>query len=86
MLGVFRGRGAAGDTTGNSLGTIWVALNAIAEHLDYGPRYTSTTTRCSAHSRTRQQSTERSIWCSRLNGNSASRPGVRNARGHEAFF
>jgi phage/plasmid-like protein (TIGR03299 family) len=39
----FRGRGLAGDTTGNSPGTKWVALNAIAEHLDYGRRYTART-------------------------------------------
>ena len=43
MLALFRGRGAAGDTTGNSPGTKWVAFNAIAEHLDYGRRYTSRT-------------------------------------------
>jgi phage/plasmid-like protein (TIGR03299 family) len=45
VLAIFRGRGAAGDTTGNSPGTKWVALNAIAEHLDYGRRYTSGTNR-----------------------------------------
>ena len=43
VLAIFRGRGGAGDTTGNSPGTKWVALNAIAEHLDYGRRYTSRT-------------------------------------------
>jgi phage/plasmid-like protein (TIGR03299 family) len=43
VLAIFRGRGVAGDTTGNSPGTKWVALNAIAEHLDYGRRYTSRT-------------------------------------------
>ena len=32
---------AAGDTTGNSPGSKWVAFNAIAEHLDYGRRYTT---------------------------------------------
>ena len=37
---IFRGRGVAGDTTGNSPGSKWVAFNAIAEHLDYGRRYT----------------------------------------------
>ena len=35
VLAVFRGRGSAGDTTGNSPGSKWVAFNAIAEHLDY---------------------------------------------------
>ncbi len=40
---VFRGRGIAGDTTGNSPGTKSVAFNAIAEHLDYGRRYTRQT-------------------------------------------
>ena len=35
------GRGTAGDTTGNSPGSQWVAFNAIAEHLDYGRRYTT---------------------------------------------
>ena len=43
VLAVFRGRGLAGDTTGNSPGTKWVAFNAVAEHLDYGRRYTSRT-------------------------------------------
>jgi phage/plasmid-like protein (TIGR03299 family) len=43
VLDLFRGRGAAGDTTGNSPGTKWVAFNAISEHLDYGRRYTSRT-------------------------------------------
>jgi phage/plasmid-like protein (TIGR03299 family) len=43
VLAVCRGRGTAGDTTGNSPGTKWVAFNAIAEHLDYGRRYTSRT-------------------------------------------
>jgi phage/plasmid-like protein (TIGR03299 family) len=43
VLAVFRGRGAAGDTTGNSPGTKWVAFNAIVEHLDYGRRYTRRT-------------------------------------------
>jgi phage/plasmid-like protein (TIGR03299 family) len=41
VLAIFRGRGQAGDTTGNSPGTKWTAFNAIAEHLDYGRRYTS---------------------------------------------
>jgi hypothetical protein len=36
-------RGAAGDTTGNSPGTKWTAFNAIAEHLEYGRRYTTRT-------------------------------------------
>ncbi len=43
VLATFNGRGIAGDTTGNSPGTKWVALNAIAEHLDYGRRYTART-------------------------------------------
>ena len=43
VLAVFRGRGGVGDTAGNSPGTRWVAFNAIAEHLDYGRRYTSRT-------------------------------------------
>lgn len=43
MLAIFRGRGIAGDTTGTSPGTKWTAFNAIAEHLDYGPRYTPRT-------------------------------------------
>ena len=43
VLAIFGGRGAAGDTTGNSPGTKWTAFNAIAEHLDYGRRYTSRT-------------------------------------------
>ena len=36
-------RRSAGDTTGNSPGSKWVAFNAIAEHLDYGRRYTART-------------------------------------------
>jgi len=43
VLAIFRGRSAAGDTTGNSPGTKWVAFNAIAEHLDFGRRYTCRT-------------------------------------------
>jgi phage/plasmid-like protein (TIGR03299 family) len=43
VLDVFHGRGAAGDTTGNSSGSKWVGYNAIAEHLDYGRRYTTRT-------------------------------------------
>jgi phage/plasmid-like protein (TIGR03299 family) len=35
VLAIFRGRGPAGDTTGNCPGSKWVAFNAIAEHLDY---------------------------------------------------
>ena len=38
VLQIFRGKGVAGDTTGNSPGTKWVAFNAIAEHLDHGRR------------------------------------------------
>jgi phage/plasmid-like protein (TIGR03299 family) len=43
VLAIFGGRGVAGDTTGNSPGTKWTAFNAIAEHLDYGRRYTART-------------------------------------------
>jgi phage/plasmid-like protein (TIGR03299 family) len=43
VLEIFRGRGSQGDTTGNSPGTKWVGFNAIAEHLDYGRRYTTRT-------------------------------------------
>lgn len=43
MLAIYRGRGAVGDTTGNSPGTKWTAFNSIAEHLDYGRRYTART-------------------------------------------
>ena len=38
VLAIFRGRGPAGDTTGNSPGTKWTAFNAISEHLDYPQR------------------------------------------------
>ena len=41
VLSIFRGRGVAGDTTGNSPGSKWVAFNAVAEHLDHGRRYTT---------------------------------------------
>jgi phage/plasmid-like protein (TIGR03299 family) len=43
VFAIFRGRGSAGDTSGNSPGTKWVAFNAIAEHLDYGRRYSTRT-------------------------------------------
>ena len=43
VLAIFGGRGGAGDTTGNSPGSKWTAFNAIAEHLDFGRRYTSRT-------------------------------------------
>jgi hypothetical protein len=43
VVAIFRGRGTAGDTSGNSPGTKWVAFNAIAEHLDHGRRYTART-------------------------------------------
>jgi phage/plasmid-like protein (TIGR03299 family) len=43
VVAIFRGAGSAGDTSGNSPGTKWVAFNAIAEHLDYGRRYTART-------------------------------------------
>jgi phage/plasmid-like protein (TIGR03299 family) len=43
VLAIFRGRGGAGDTTGNSPGSKWVAWNAVAEHLDHGRRYSART-------------------------------------------
>jgi phage/plasmid-like protein (TIGR03299 family) len=43
VLAIFHGGGSAGDTSGNSPGTKWVAFNAIAEYLDYGRRYTART-------------------------------------------
>ena len=43
VLAILRGHGVAGDTTGNSPGTKWTAFNAIAEHVDYGRRYTART-------------------------------------------
>jgi phage/plasmid-like protein (TIGR03299 family) len=43
VLGIFAGRGAVGDTTGNSPASKWCAWNAIAEQLDFGRRYTSRT-------------------------------------------
>ena len=43
VLAIYRGRGSAGDTIGNSPGTKWTAFNAVAEHLDYGRRYTTRT-------------------------------------------
>ena len=60
VLAIYRGRGGAGDTTGNSPGSKWTAFNAITEHLDYGRRYTTRTSRCSARSRTPRSSSERS--------------------------
>ncbi len=43
VLAIFTGRGPAGDTTGNSPGSKWVAWNAVCEQLDYGRRYTTRT-------------------------------------------
>lgn len=43
ILDLFRGRGADGDTTGNSPGTKWAAVNACAEHADWKRRYTKAT-------------------------------------------
>ena len=43
VLSIVRGRGAAGDTSGNAPGSKWTAFNALAEHLDYGRRYTTRT-------------------------------------------
>jgi hypothetical protein len=43
VLAIFRGRGSAADTTGNSPGSKWVAWNSVCEHVDYGRRYTSRT-------------------------------------------
>jgi len=43
ILTIFRVAARRADTTGNSPGSKWVAFNAIAEHLDYGRRYTTRT-------------------------------------------
>jgi hypothetical protein len=43
VLTIFKGRSEAGDTTGNSPGTKWVAFNAISEQLEDGRRYTART-------------------------------------------
>ena len=43
VLTIFRGRGTAGDTTGDSPWSKWVAFNAIAEHLDDVRRNTAGT-------------------------------------------
>jgi phage/plasmid-like protein (TIGR03299 family) len=43
VVDLFRGRGPAGDTSGNSPGTKWAAANAIAEYADFGRRYTRRT-------------------------------------------
>jgi hypothetical protein len=43
VLAIFRGRGPAGHTTGNSPGSKWVAFNAVAEHFDYERRYSTRT-------------------------------------------
>ena len=40
---LLRLRRRRGETVGNSPGSKWTAFNAIAEHLDYGRRYTSRT-------------------------------------------
>jgi phage/plasmid-like protein (TIGR03299 family) len=40
ILELYRGRGAAGDTTGNSPHSKWCAWNAIAEHQDHERRVT----------------------------------------------
>jgi hypothetical protein len=42
-LDLFRGQGPVGDTRGNSPGTKWAAVNAIAGYADFGRRYTRRT-------------------------------------------
>ena len=37
VLAIFRGRGGAGDTTGNSPGSKWTAFNAIARAVGLRP-------------------------------------------------
>jgi hypothetical protein len=39
-LAIFLGQGQAGDTRGQARGSKWCAVNAIAEHADFGRRYT----------------------------------------------
>ena len=39
VLAFFRGQGAAGDTRGAAPNSKWCAANAIAEHADFGRRY-----------------------------------------------
>lgn len=43
ILAYFTGRGPDGDTTGNSPGTKWTAVNAIAEYADHARRETART-------------------------------------------
>lgn len=43
LMNIFQGAGPEGDTTGNSPGTSWAAVNAVAEWADYGRRYTKRT-------------------------------------------
>jgi hypothetical protein len=40
VLAIFLGQGQAADTRGSAPGSKWCAVNAIAEHADYGRRYT----------------------------------------------
>jgi phage/plasmid-like protein (TIGR03299 family) len=43
VMAIFLGQGHAGDTRGQAPGTKWCAVNAIAEHADFGRRYTKRT-------------------------------------------
>ena len=43
LLELYAGRGPAGDTTGNSPGSAWCAVNAVAEYADWNRRYTRAT-------------------------------------------
>lgn len=43
VLDIFRGKGVAGDTSGNSPLTAWTAANAISEFADWHRRYTKRT-------------------------------------------
>lgn len=43
IVEIFKGNGPDGDTTGNSPGTAWTAVNAIGEYSDWGRRVTKNT-------------------------------------------
>jgi phage/plasmid-like protein (TIGR03299 family) len=43
VMAIFLGQGEVGDTRGQAPGTKWCAVNAIAEHADYGRRCTKRT-------------------------------------------
>lgn len=47
IMSIYKGEGQQGDTRGEAPGTAWTLFNAVAEHADYGRRYTVRTSQVS---------------------------------------